>query len=498
MPKYTQAELDVVRQASSDSLKYLATSMLGYKDWDVVHDDLERFLRRPARKKALLLPRGHLKSSLVTMSYSILKILKNPNVRILIANQVWDMSRTFLREIKQQLETSPLKYLFGEFVSDKWNEDEIIVRQRTKPLASPTITTTGVDAEKTGSHYDVIILDDLTGLQNSQTPEQREKTKRFRRSMINLLDPGGELIEIGTRWHLDDTFSLILDEGSTERKYYDVMVKRIVEDGKIIFPRHFSKKFNTIRKEWEAADAGNCMDYIDHLKASMPIDEFMAQYYNDPISSENQVFRKDYFQYWEKRPEGIYIGMAVDLAISQKTDADFTAITVLGMDKDWNVYILDYLRGKWTPTEILNNIFEMQYRWKPYQVGMEVNGFQRTIKLALEDEMRRRKQYFGVDEIKTGPDTHKQNRIKSLEPFYRQHKVFHAQWMRSKEMEIELLTFPKGKHDDIIDAMCMALPMLSPGSVQTHFTVPPGSWEHEFQMVQRLNRPKARYWGAYG
>lgn len=484
-----------------------------------VHDEVEILLRKPSKKKALLLPRGHLKSTLVTVGYSIQRILQNPNVRILIANQVWDMSRRFLSEIKGQLEGSQLKYIFGEFQSARWNSDDIIVRQRNRPIKEPTILTTGVEAETTGGHFDVIFLDDLTGVQNSQTPEQREKTKRFRRSMVNLLDPGGTLVEIGTRWHLDDTFADILEK---EHKYYDVLVKKVIDDqGKIIFPQKFSKRFNPKTRSWSAdydiidkdgmfagqvsaADAGealmlaekrfpdkgysvkwnsdpNCMDYIDYLKASMPIDEFMSQYMNDPISSENQVFKQDMFQYWTKRPEGLYVGMGVDLAISQRTEADYTALMVLGMDKDWNLYVLDFLRGHWTPTEIVNNIFDMQSRWKPHALGMETNGFQRTLKMAVEEEMRRRKQYFGIDEIRNGPEKSKESRIKSLEPFYRRKGVFHAAWMKGKDFETELLTFPKGRHDDIIDAMAMTLPMLSPGIGVSKEEIPQGS----FAWIQR-------------
>lgn len=453
-------ENEEIREACRRSLSFLCKEFLGYRDWDKVHDDLEVFLARPSRKKALLLPRGHLKSTIVTVGLTIQTILRNPNCRVLIGNQIWDMSRTFLREIKGQLENSQLKYLFGDFISAKWNEDMIIVRQRTKPLKEPTVLTTGVEAETTGGHFDLIILDDLTGLQNSQTPEQREKTKRFRRSMINLLEPGGMLIEIGTRWHLDDTFSVIFEK---ELKYYDVMVRKVVECGKVIFPKHFAKKFDERRKDWVRTEDDGCMDYIQHLRDSMPIDEFLAQYENNPISSENQSFKQEMFKYWSKKPDGLYVGMAVDLAISQRTEADYTAITLMGMDKEWNVYVLDYIRGHWGPQAILDNIFQMQSRWKPYVVGMEVNGFQRTLKEAVEMEQRARKQYFGVTEIRTGPERSKESRIKSLEPFYRQGKVHHAAWMKGKDMETELLTFPKGRHDDIIDSMAMCLPLLSPG-----------------------------------
>jgi len=486
-----------VAELAKKSLHYLCTGFLGYKDWDYrmsadqkslhgLHDHLEIFLRRPSKKKAILLPRGHLKSTFVTIGFTIQKILQNPNIRVLIANQIWDMSRRFLSEIKGQLEGSQLKYLFGEFVSPRWNQDDIIVRQRTRPQKEPTVMTTGVEAEQTGGHFDLIILDDLTGLQNSQTPEQREKTKRFRRSMINLLEPGGTLIEIGTRWHLDDTFSVIFEK---ERKYFDIMIRQVVEKGRIIFPQHFSKRFDEKKKDWIPAPEENCMDYIDHLKASMPLDEFQAQYMNMPISSENAVFKKEMFKYWGQRPEGLYVAMAVDLAISQRTEADYTACVVLGMDKNYSIYVLDYTRGHWTPTDIVNNIFDMQAKWKPFQVGMEVNGFQRTLKLSVEEEMRRRKQYFPVEEIRTGPDKSKENRIKSLEPFYRRMEMYHAKWMEGKDLEIELLTFPKGRHDDIVDAMAMCLPLLSPGVGMPQKGMEPGTWEFVERQAHRFNRP---------
>lgn len=488
LAKLDADQAEQVKGFCKDSLFFLCGQFLGYKDWDIVHDDVERFLRKPARKKALMLPRGHLKTSFVTIGYTIQCLIKNPNIRILIGNGVWDIARSFLSEIKAQLEQSQLKYLFGEFQSARWNADEIIIKQRTKPLKEPTVATTGVEAETTGGHYDIIILDDLIGLQNSQTPEQRAKVKRFRRSMINLLEPGGLLIEIGTRWHLDDTFSEIFEK---EMKYYNVMVKKVVEPDsagkqRLIFPKHFAKKFDDVKKDWTVVDDPYCMDYVDHLKASMPLDEYSAQYLNQPFSSENQLFKPEMFKYWNQRPDGLFIGMAVDLAISEARTADETAIVVCGMDKEWQLYVLDYIKGRWKPSEVIRNIFDAQSKWKPNAVGMETNGFQKTLKLACEEEMRKKKQYFPIEEIRTGPERSKEMRIKTLEPFYRNGTVFHAAWMKGKDMEEQLQTFPKGKHDDIIDAFSMVVPLLNPGiSVRSNQE---DDWDRWVKMAQANDR----------
>lgn len=488
------AETERLKYCVSKSLLLLCTEFLGYKDWDVIHDDVEKFLARPSKKKALVIPRNHLKSTFATIGFSIMKILQNPNIRILICNQVWDMSRSFLREIKEQLESSQLKYLFGEFVSAKWNEDEIIVKQRTRPLKEPTIRTAGVESEQTGGHYDLIILDDLVGLQNSQTPEQREKAKRFRRSMINLLEPGGQVIECLTRWHLDDTFAEVLEK---ERKYYDVMVRKVVENGKLIFPKKFARKFDPIRKDWTMVNDPTCMDYIEHLKQSMPLDEFSAQYLNQPFSSEKQLFKPEYFRYWSQRPDGLYLGMAVDLAISEERQADETAIVVCGMDREWKLHVLDYIKGRWKPSDVINNIFSMRSKWRPHTVGMETNGFQRTIKLACEEEMRQRKDYFPIEEIRTGPEKSKVERIKTLEPFYRDGRVLHAAWMKGKDLEIELQTFPKGRHDDVSDALSMCLPLLHPGTALPQEAEREWTWEWCLKQAQ-VNAQPNRGFFEYG
>lgn len=476
--------VEQVKEACKNSLHFLCTQMLHYKDWDIVHDDTEKFLSRPSMKKALLLPRDHLKTSMVTIGKSIQFILENPNVRILIANQIWDFARKILGEIKGHLEDkSQLPELFGQFVSHSWTADSIIVKQRTKSLKEPTIMTTGVEAENTGGHYEKIFLDDLMGHQNCQTPEQREKAKRFRRSMIALLEPGGEIIDIGTRWHNDDTFSEIIEK---EMDYYDMMVRQIVENGKLIFPKKFSKKFDPVKKNWVHVDY-NCLDYVTHLKKSMTSAEFSAQYMNEPVDEQNQIFKSSYFKTYDRRPERLYVSMTIDPAISEKQSADYFAINVAGMDENYKIYVLDTLKGHWKVAESIDNIFTMYEKWHPSAVGLETVAYQKALKSWLEEKMRQRGIYFPITELKRNTNESKEFRIKRLEPFYREGMVFHAPWM--KALETELLQFPKGKHDDEIDALASQIDLLIPGDSQAIEGIRAGTWEAAFQDAVKANQP---------
>lgn len=474
-----EMSLDEVKEACKRSLYFLCTKILGYRDWDGVHDDMEKFMRRKSIRKLLLVPRGHLKTAIVTKGYAIQSLLRNPDIRILIANQVWDKSREMLYEIKQLLaEKTELSKLFGDFVSERWREDDIVIRQRTKALAAPTIGTSGVEAELTSSHYDLILLDDLQGEKNFQTPDQREKVKRYYRSMMDLIEPGGTIVVIGTRWHLDDIYQSIIDN---ESEYYDIEVRKVIENGRIIFPKKFQQKFDPVTKSWKVVDY-HCTDYIDYLR-KRPSEEFSSQYMNEPIDAQNQIFKREYFKYYERRPERLFVSMTIDPAISEKQSADYFAINVSGMDEKYNIYVLDTLKGHWKVAESIDNIFTTYQKWRPSVVGLETVAYQKALKSWLEEKMRERGVYFPITELKRSTNESKEFRIKALEPFYREGLIQHAPWMKGLELELE--QFPRGKHDDELDALASQLELLVPGDSLAAEGVPVGSWEEAFQKATR-------------
>jgi predicted phage terminase large subunit-like protein len=473
--------LETYREACKRSLHFLCNQVL-YKNidggpaWGTIHDDIETRLASPAARRMFLCPRGHFKTSVVTKAYSIKRILNNPNIRILIANQVWDRSRDILYEIKELLTTkSDLPNVFGKFESGRWREEEIVINQRTAALSAPTIGTTGVEAEMTSSHFDLIICDDIQGLQNCQTKEQRDKVKRFLRSLTALLDPGGEMIVIGTRWHFDDVYQEILDNQSD---YYDIMVRQVIENGNLLFPEKFNMKFDPVLKDWTHAQTPT-MDYIDFLRKDMGPD-FYSQYMNLPIDDETQLIKREYFKYWQRKPDGLYVALTVDPASSIEQRADYTALVVCGMDSKRNIYVLDTLRGHWgSPSEKVANIVSMVDKWHPSVIGIEGVGFQKELRAWLEELVLKQRPLPPIQEIKAPPTRVKFTHLKSIEPYYRNGMVFHAAWQKDLENELLMLSSDgyKGKHDDLIDALAMQLELLLPGDETSEPDVPAGSWE---------------------
>lgn len=218
-----------IQEHCKRSLYVTCRFLLGYNDVEPeTHGDMIRALVSPTERKLLVMPRGTLKSSIGVVGYAIWRLLRNPNERILIDSEVYSNSKNFLREIRAHLESNKLTHIFGEFKSDNWNEGEITIKQRTIPKKEASITCGGIGTVKVGQHYDVVIQDDLNSQNNSGTTEGREKVIRHYQMNQAILDPGGTIVVIGTRYSTDDVIGHIL-ENEIGGEYADFNRGRIKE-----------------------------------------------------------------------------------------------------------------------------------------------------------------------------------------------------------------------------------------------------------------------------
>ena len=191
----------VLAEIYKQSLFATAQHLLGFKDVNEnTHADIVLALESSTTRKLICVPRGCLKSTIACVAYPIWLLINNPNLRILIDSELYTNSKTFLREIKGNLERQELTELFGTFKQEPWNDSEIIIKQRTKILKEASIVCSGIGATKIGQHYDYIIMDDMNGANNSQTPEACSKVIEHYRGNISILEPTGTLVIIGTRW----------------------------------------------------------------------------------------------------------------------------------------------------------------------------------------------------------------------------------------------------------------------------------------------------------
>lgn len=202
------------RELYLSSLYIFSKFLLGFNRVSKnVHGDMIKTLESEAPRKIIVEPRGIFKTSICSISYPIWRLLKNPNLTILLDSEIYNNSKNTLRSIKGFLQSEDVTRVFGPQVGTKWDEGEIIIAPRvSKTAKEASITVGGIGTTKVGQHYDLIIGDDYNSPSNSETPEKCQKVIDHVRYNLNILNPGGEYLFIGTRYAERDVLGFLLKE----------------------------------------------------------------------------------------------------------------------------------------------------------------------------------------------------------------------------------------------------------------------------------------------
>lgn len=453
-----QEKLAKLQGSLSTNLKFLCKEYLNTPHWSSVHDELQRFLISAGNRIHIELPRGHLKSWIVTQGWAIMQMLKNPDTRILIVNAVEGNANKMLRYIRTQLTRgSWLSRFYGGFETEVWNQEELIVRQRKIASVAPTFMAAGLQKTLTSQHFDIIIVDDLVEPDNVRTKEQRDKVYEFYLSLFDLLEPNGKMVVIGTRYHQDDLYSKILEDHKLNGGWSNFIRNcwRDGQDWKVpLFPeKHSVESLRSIYNK----PGGKY--------------HFAAQYMNNPIDPESADFKADWVKYYEPttpHPNSLY--MTIDPAISLSRDADYTAMLVGGQFQNRTIRIVDYVHRRMVPSDLVDEVFRIVQKWNLHRIGLETFAFQKTLKYDIQNEQRRRNIYFSIDELgkRSGVSENvlsKEARIRRLQPLFEQ-GLFEIRRDMTDFVD-ELLAFPRGRHDDLIDCAAWMLDYLVPSQQRT-------------------------------
>jgi predicted phage terminase large subunit-like protein len=122
----------------------------------------------------------------------------------------------------------------------------------------------------------------------------------------------------------------------------------------------------------------------------------------------------------------------------------------------WIVYRINQ---RLNPREIINTMFDLYVQFpKTHTIGIETVAYQKSLVFFAQEEMRRRGTYLPIRELLTDSRTSKEMRIRALIPRFSNGAVHICK--AHTDLIDQLLDFPKGKHDDIIDALAYHLQLL--------------------------------------
>jgi len=166
------------------------------------------------------------------------------------------------------------------------------------------------------------------------------------------------------------------------------------------------------------------------------------------VAAGSTRIQRAWLKYEDRAPSDLTISMGVDLAISTKETADYTAGAVIGRDSEGNIHVLDIARIRGSFSEQIKFIDQLAAKWQPAIVGIEDVAYQKALiqQVAAQTSLN-------VRGIK--PIADKVSRFAPLEGRYEMGQVIHARTL-DPAFENELLSFPVAEHDDMVDALAYA------------------------------------------
>jgi hypothetical protein len=467
-----------------DNLYWLAKDVLGYdKMAPEPHQELCDFYSDSKKDiDLILMPRGTYKSSVITVAGSIQQMIRNPNVRILISSETQNKANKFVSEIKQHLEMNmKMRSLYGSWQKSGniWKSNEFTISPRNRPKKEPTVMSGSLEkGTLTGYHYDYIVLDDVVSENNVNTTEQIEKTIDHFKLLLSILDPGGKIIVIGTRWSYYELYAWLLDaDGPVSEDVGRLIMQAVDDTGEPTMPNILSAEFLEKTRKRQGS-------YI-----------FAAQYLNNITSGDNNTFDIKDIQFYEEgdEPEGLVHFMTVDPAVSLKARSDYTGIIVNGVDYLGKWWIREAYNIKLEPSELVALLLELSRKYDPLMVcAMEKFALEKMLKYSLFAKMEDENHFFPIKDLETSTRISKEARIRSLQPITEAKKIHIKK--EHKELYKQINEHPFGRHDDVLDALKSQVSIVFPSDVKPKKQIKGPQLTHNekelWKEVDQLSRPR--------
>jgi phage terminase large subunit-like protein len=483
------ATVDQIRHAAETDLVTFIKLVAPEQVLGQCHEDVCNWWTREDSKshQLLLFPRDHGKSRLIAFRVAW-ELTKNPTLRILYISATANLAEKQLGFVKGILTSEIYRRYWPDHVHPdegkrtRWTNSEIALDhpdRKKENVRDPSVFTGGLTTSLTGMHCDIAVLDDVVVYENAYTGEGRNKVKS-QYSLLSSIE-GADAREwvVGTRYHPADLYNDLLQmtediftergEKVGEENIYEIF-ERPVEDlgdgtGEFLWPRSQRKD-----GKWFGFDmkilAKKRGQYLDK-------GQFRAQYYNDPSDPDNVPVSPDKFQYYERkhireengymyyRDNRLNVFAAVDFAFSLGKRADYTAIVVIGIDADNNVYVLDIDRFRTDRiSEYFDHILHLSNKWSFRKLRAETTVAQMAIVKQLKELIKQHGLAISIDEFRPNKNQgNKQERIASvLEPRYDNMSIWHYRGGNTQILEEELSS-RNPAHDDVIDALASVVDM---------------------------------------
>lgn len=405
----------------------------------------------------VLMPPQEGKSTAVSRRYVEWVLTHCPDLRVAIISYADDIARRWGSDVKLDLETH----------DGTDGELDLGVRLRADSKAAGRwqiagheggLYCTGIGGSLTGRAVDRLLVDDpLKDLEQAQSAVYRDRAWRFWQSVaVPRLGPGSKVCLIQTRWHEQDLAGRLL--ASEPGRWKVLSIPAIAEGDDDPLGRKPGEAMQSARgqRDWAQirADVG---EYV-----------WAALYQQRPAPAEGGLFRRKHMRHWQPLPaentgRRVDVGgrrvvlrdcwrfLAVDLAASLKSSADYTVAAAWAISLDGDLILLGGERQRVEADGHWPLVRGLRERHEADTVFVESRMFGTT----LVYEAGR----AGVPVSELHADTDKLTRALPAAARAEQGRLWFPPETVMPDVQVwldELAGFPNAAHDDVTDVVAYA------------------------------------------
>jgi predicted phage terminase large subunit-like protein len=415
------------------------------------------------RKLIINVPPRTGKTMLVNIAFTAWLLGQDPSIRVIGISYAQRLSEKIAYRARLLMETEWYKALFPDTKLDP-NQSQ---KSNFLTTGGGGRFSTSVGGVATGEGCHFMLVDDPVNPAEALSDVQRLNTNEWLdQTIYSRFDnpKNAHIVLIMQRLHDDDPTGHFLATGN----WTHVKMPAYTEEELIFEPGNRYSYSDYLHEE--RLDG----EILEEMHTAMSSYAYAGQYLQNPVPIGGGDFNRDMLQYFSCQrfdAKGCNIYITIDPAKSKNEGADYTAMVVWALAPDQNYYIVDGLRERLQGKEKILRLFALHKKWmvrsgNSPKVGYEQVGLAEDVHY-IRNHMNDINYRFSITELKPPPKTSKEDRIRRLAPFMAEHKVWIPEDLFFKNekglsenlinviVEQELLLFPRGKHDDFIDAMAM-------------------------------------------
>ena len=484
---------------------------------------LEKFVRdvenQLSPRLMLWMPPRHGKSEIASVRFPEWVLGRHPEWEFIATSYALDLPLGFSRRIRSRIPEADYKAIFPRTNLSK----DATSAESWRTTAGGGYRAAGVGGGITGMGAHILLIDDPVKDQEEADSETiRQKVwDWFGTTAYTRLAPGGGILVIQTRWHDDDLSGRLQEQMGEVKKEIGELREEIRERERTMSTRaeqqivegmkqqleelhktydnweivsypamaehneYFEKRSGAIKREGydfvEGARYGDLRklrakgdplhpmrfsrEMLLKIKRTLQPRHWSALYQQNPVPDEGLFFTKDMLRYEPHIPDyrEMYTFVAWDLAVGQKQTNDWTVGVVGALDWNDDIHIIDLVRARWNTHQIAEAIVNTHVKYGAILTGIEKGQLELAIKPSLEKVMQERRQYITLAEGDQAlkPITDKMVRARPLQGRMQQGKLILPSDQPWVEVLVhELLRFPGGLHDDIVDSLAWLVKMI--------------------------------------